>query len=156
MLAIRVNPSSGVPVFVARLVPVRNLTTDYLFEIVKSFMKSFMMPEIEFLVSCATILQKTYKMLLEDFDSLSVASVARLCEISKFKVFFSRYLMQHISLKTFLTIGILRKSNIRIRKSSEHRKCDSAKWNDFKHIYEKRNIKWYSQRKQVRLHHTSS
>ena len=88
MLAIRVNPSSGVPVFVARLVPVRNLTTDYLFEIVKSFMRSFMMPEIEFLVSCATILQKTYKMLLEDFDSLSVASVARLCEISKFKVFF--------------------------------------------------------------------
>ena len=36
MLAIRVNLSSGVLVFVARLAPVRNLTTDYLFEIVKS------------------------------------------------------------------------------------------------------------------------
>ena len=55
-----------------------------------------MTPEVEFLVSCATTQQKTYKMLLEDFDSLGVASVAHLCKNSKFKVFFPLFDATHL------------------------------------------------------------
>ena len=78
MLAIMVNPSFGKPKFIARLLPVKNMTAEFLYAEIQKVLE--MIHEVSghvfsLMSDDLSVNQKVYKMYHEKFQSVNVAAV---------------------------------------------------------------------------------
>ena len=99
MLALMINPSFGAPAFIARLVPVKNLTADFLFDILKSVLEVIHDAGGEvfsFMCDNLAVNQKCYKIFHENYKSLGIDSIAHPYETSKFEALFTLHDPTHL------------------------------------------------------------
>ena len=137
ILAVMVNPSYGAPAFVARLVPVKNMTADFLFDIITSVLEvvhnaggrvfSLMSDDL-------SVNQKTFKMFHEKFDSKGISSISHPFKNSKFDRLFTLFDPTHL-FKNIRNNWVTEKNQSLDFKDPESGKTFTAKWSDLKKLY---------------------
>ena len=137
VLAIMINPSYGAPAFIARLVPVKNLTAEFLFEIVKSVLEVVHGAGGQvFSLMCDdfSVNQKAYKMFHEVFNSLGVTSIAHPYQNSKFEVLFTSFDPTHLFKNIRNNWCTEKTQTLEFRDPGIDKKC-FAKWKDLTTVY---------------------
>ena len=132
-----VNPSYGAPAFVARLVPVKNMTAEFLFGIVTSVLE--VIHDAGGRVFCLmsdnlSVSQKTFKIFHEKYDSLGISSVSHPFENSKFDRLFTLFDPTHL-FKNIRNNWCTEKTQSLEFKDPETGKTFTAKWSDLTKIY---------------------
>ena len=99
MLALMVNPSFGAPAFVARMIPVHNLTAEFLYDKIMQLRNSIHGAGGYFFTLMADhpkVNQKCFKLFHQNFTSFNIFSVAHPVPNDKFPALFIFYDPTHL------------------------------------------------------------
>ena len=89
-----INPSFGAPPFVARLITVHNMTADFLYQEIMALINSIHKVGgfvYALMSDNLSVNQKVFKLVHQNFQSLSIASVVHPVSNTKFKAMFTLY-----------------------------------------------------------------
>ena len=109
-----INSSHGVLFIIARQVPVKNLTAEFMRYVVYSVIEIvYSAGDRVFSLTCddSSLDEKTHEMLHETFDSLDVTLIPHPCKNSKFEVLFTLFDAVYL-FKILETIGVLKKPKL--------------------------------------------
>ena len=150
MPAVMISPFYGAGTFIVRVVPIKNLTVEFLYDVVNTVLQVMHSAEghvFSVMWDNFSVNEKTYKMFHE-----TLIVLRRLCILAKTRslVYCSHYLIQCFCLKIFETIVVLKKSKLYEFQNPQTNKKHIAKWKDLTKIYME-ETEQYSQRNKIGL-----